>query len=114
MPSISRITPVRLVAYKKGGNSLIKIITVCGLGVGSSLILKMTCESAMKQLGLSCDIEHWDMGTVRSRQFDILVTTEEFRKNFEDLDNVVYVRNMVDVNAAKANLEEYLKSKETI
>lgn len=90
---------------------MIKVITVCGLGVGSSLILKMTCESAFKQLGVKCNIEHWDMGTVRGKQFDFLVTTESFRKNFADMNNVVYVKNMVDVKEAKANLEVYLKEK---
>lgn len=90
---------------------MLKIIAVCGLGVGSSLILKMTCDSAMTQLGVKCDIEHWDMGTVRSKQFDILVTTEEFAKNFEDLDNVVYIHNMVSVKEAKESLEAYLKEK---
>jgi PTS system ascorbate-specific IIB component len=74
----------------------------------------MTCESAMQQLGIKCDIEHWDMGTVRSKEFDILVTTEEFKKNLEDLDNAVFVRNMVAVNSAKERLEEYLKSKNLI
>ena len=40
---------------------MLKIITVCGLGVGSSLILKMTADTAMNQLGVKCKIEHWDM-----------------------------------------------------
>ena len=93
---------------------MLKIIAVCGLGVGSSLILKMTCESAMQKLGVKCDIEHWDMGTVRSRKFDILVTTEEFAKNFADLTNVVYIKNMVNVNEAKERLEAYLKSIELL
>ena len=37
---------------------MLKIITVCGLGVGSSLIMKMTVDSAMSQLGVKCNIEH--------------------------------------------------------
>ena len=41
---------------------MLKIITVCGLGVGSSLIMKMTVDSACAQLGVKCGIEHWDMG----------------------------------------------------
>lgn len=90
---------------------MLKIIAVCGLGVGSSLIIKMTCESAMKRLEVKCDIEHWDMGTVRSKDFDILVTTEQFTANFADMDNVVYLHNMVDVNAATELLRDYLTSK---
>lgn len=84
-----------------------KIITVCGLGVGSSLILKMTVDSAMKELGRECDIEHWDMGTVKGKSFDMLVTTEGFKDNFADMDNVVYINNIVDVQEVKEKLNEY-------
>ena len=86
-----------------------KIITVCGLGVGSSLILKMTVDSAMSQLGVKCTIEHWDMGTIKGQNCDLIVTTEGFRKNFADQENVVYVNNIVDVKETKEKLETYLK-----
>ncbi|MFV0551227.1 MAG: PTS sugar transporter subunit IIB [Anaerorhabdus sp.] len=86
-----------------------KIITVCGLGVGSSLILKMTVDSAMNQLGVKCTIEHWDMGTIKGQNCDLIVTTEGFRKNFADQENVVYIDNIVDVKETKEKLETYLK-----
>lgn len=90
---------------------MLKIITVCGLGVGSSLIMKMTVDSAMNQLGVKCNIEHWDMGTVKGRDCDFIVTTESFRKNFADQDNVVYIESIVNVEETKRKLEEYLTSK---
>lgn len=90
---------------------MLKIITVCGLGVGSSLIMKMTVDSAARELGVKCDIEHWDMGTVNGKPHDLIITTEEFRKNFINQDNVIYLKNMVDVKEAKSKLEEYLKQK---
>lgn len=93
---------------------MLKIVTVCGLGVGSSLILKMTVDSAMRMLGVKCDIEHWDMGTVKGMKYDLLVTSEDFRKHFAGEDNVVYVKNIVDVNEAKERLKEYLESKNLI
>ena len=90
---------------------MLKIITVCGLGVGSSLIMKMTVDQAMKELGVKCSIEHWDMGTVKGRECDFIVTTESFRKNFANQDNVVYINNIVDVKEVKEKLEVYLKEK---
>lgn len=90
---------------------MLKIITVCGLGVGSSLIMKMTVDTAMQQLGVRCSVEHWDMGTVKGRECDFIVTTEGFRKNFAGQDNVVYVNNIVDANEMKSKLEAYLKGK---
>jgi len=89
-----------------------KIVTVCGLGVGSSLILKMTVDTAMQQLNRQCMIEHWDMGTIKGVQCDLIVTTEGFRKNFVDEPNVVFVSNIVDVEEVKTKLSEYFERKE--
>lgn len=86
-----------------------RIVTVCGLGVGSSLILKMTVDSAMAKLGKKATIEHWDMGTIKGVNADLIVTTEGFRKNFADQDNVVYVDNIVDVDEVYEKLKEYFE-----
>lgn len=88
---------------------MLKIITVCGLGVGSSLIMKITVDSALKILGVKGNIEHWDMGTVKGCNCDLMVTTEGFRKSFADQENVVYVNNIVDVEEMKTKLETYFK-----
>jgi len=85
-----------------------KIITVCGMGVGSSLILKMTVESAMNQLGKSCDVEHWDMGTVKGKPCDMIVTTEGFTDQFSDMENVVFVNNILNVDETKTKIEDFL------
>jgi len=87
---------------------MMKIITVCGMGVGSSLILKMTVESAMSQLGKPCDVEHWDMGTVKGKACDLIVTTDGFTEQFSDTDHVVFVSNILDVNEAKEKIELFL------
>ncbi len=91
---------------------MLKIIAVCGLGVGSSLILKMTADTAMNQLGVKCKIEHWDMGTVKGKPCDLIITTESFRKHFADQENVVYINNIMDVEEVKGKLKEYLDSHE--
>lgn len=85
-----------------------KIVTVCGLGVGSSLILRMTAESALSNLGEDADIEHWDMGTVQSQDYDLLITTEEFRDNFQGQDNVIFINNVIDVDEVTEKIKKYL------
>lgn len=84
-----------------------KIITVCGLGVGTSLMLKMTVESALSQLEKVGEVEHWDMGTVKGKDRDFIVTSEEFRSNFSDDSNVIFVNNIMDVNEVKEKLTTY-------
>lgn len=84
------------------------ILTVCGLGVGSSLIMKMTVEGALKELGVKATVEHWDMGTIKSKQADLIVTTDGFRKDFADRENVIFVTNIVNKEEMKSKLKEFL------
>lgn len=88
---------------------MLKVVTVCGMGVGSSLIMKMTVEEAMNNLNMKSQVEHWDMGTVKSQSADIIVTTKSFEKNFSDQDNVVYLNNITDTDQAEKRLNDYLE-----
>ncbi|QQK08638.1 PTS sugar transporter subunit IIB [Miniphocaeibacter halophilus] len=90
---------------------MLYIITVCGLGMGSSLIMKMTAETALKNLGLKANIEHWDMGTVKGKPRDILITTYEFKDNFKDESDVVFVHNIVDVEEMQEGIQNILEKK---
>lgn len=88
-----------------------QIVCVCGLGMGSSLILKMTVDKAIGQLGIQdCDIEHWDASTIDSRNADLIVTSEDFRDRFAGRDNVVFVHNVVNTEEVKGVLRAYFES----
>jgi len=87
------------------------IICVCGLGMGSSLILKMTVESAMKQLGVACDVEHWAAGTMEGMKTDLIVAADDFRDELLGRDNVVFVKSIINVDEVKETLKGYMQSK---
>lgn len=88
-----------------------KIITVCGMGVGTSLMLKMTVESALSQMGRSAEVQHWDLGTVAGQEHDFIVTSDEFKDNFKDDPDVVFITNIMDVNDVKTKLQQYFDAK---
>lgn len=88
------------------------IITVCGLGMGSSLIMKMTVQDVMKKLDVKANVEHADMGTVNGKNADLIVTTEGFKKNFKDQDNVIFIKNIVDKEEMEEKIAGYLEDKE--
>lgn len=95
--------------WGEGGS--MHIVCVCGLGMGSSLILKMTVDKALKELNVTGhDIEHWDAGTVDSRNADLIVTSADFESRFAGRDNVVYVTNVVNKEEVKGKLKAYLES----
>ena len=64
-----------------------KILTVCGMGMGTGLILKMTAEAALKELGVKASVEVADIGTARAsaRTADLIVTSPELGARLSDL-----------------------------
>ena len=90
---------------------MMKILCVCGLGMGSSLILKMSVDSAMKQLGVQCDIEHCAAGTMIGMTYDLMVASSDFKDGMEGRENVVFVDNVIKVDEIKEVLKVYLEEK---
>jgi PTS system ascorbate-specific IIB component len=88
-----------------------KILCVCGLGMGSSLILKMSVDSAMRQLGVLCDIEHCAAGTMLGMSYDLMVASDDFKDEMEGKENVVFVKNVIKVDEIREVLKEYLEAK---
>ncbi|HHY51889.1 MAG TPA: PTS sugar transporter subunit IIB [Clostridiales bacterium] len=88
------------------------IVCVCGLGMGSSLILKMTVEKALKELGSTGHmVEHWDAGTVSSKNADLIVTSADFQERFAGRENVLFINNVVNTGEVKEKLKSYLEKR---
>lgn len=82
-----------------------KILAVCGMGFGSSMILKMTMEHVLKDLGIKADIVIADIGTAKSESADLIVTSHEFGNLLRGRNiPMVEMKNYVDRNEMKAKL----------
>lgn len=51
----------------------LKVLTVCGVGMGSSLILKMTAEKALRELGVPAHVEFADLSSARGMGADVIL-----------------------------------------
>ncbi|MFC4565564.1 PTS sugar transporter subunit IIB [Nocardiopsis mangrovi] len=49
------------------------VLAVCGAGMGSSLILRMTAEEALRELGVSARVESTDITAARGMSPDIVI-----------------------------------------
>lgn len=88
-----------------------RIVCVCGLGMGSSLIMKMTVDKALRELGQTGhEIEHWDAGTVDSKNADLIVTSADFQDEFAKRNNVIFINNVVNTEEVKEKLKSYLET----
>jgi PTS system ascorbate-specific IIB component len=78
----------------------VKIICVCGMGMGSGLLIKMGVDNILKKAGYRegtwiCEV--CDVSTARQTGIDIYVTTSEFSRNLKDTPaKLVEVKNLFD------------------
>ena len=88
-----------------------KIVCVCGMGMGTSLIMKMTIDNAARELGLDAEVEHWDVGTVGRKDVDLIVASQDFADNLSEYKNVIFLKNIMNKAEVKEKLEKYIKEK---
>ncbi|MGB9794210.1 PTS sugar transporter subunit IIB [Caldisericum exile] len=88
----------------------LKILAVCGMGLGSGLVLKMTLEKAIKEMGVNASVEVADVASATSMDVDLVVTSFEFAKSFTQKGiKVITIKNYTDVNEMKEKLQDILK-----
>lgn len=82
-----------------------KILAVCGMGLGTGLLLRMQAEKALKELGIQADLEVADIGTARAlaSSADLILTSEELapqlgqvKPRIVTISNFIDLREMVD------------------
>lgn len=54
-----------------------KFLAVCGFGLGSSMVLKMSIEKAAKERGIDCEVENTDLSSAKGTTADAVFTSQE-------------------------------------
>ncbi|MDF7639248.1 PTS sugar transporter subunit IIB [Lactobacillus sp. ESL0791] len=92
-----------------------KILAVCGFGVGSSMVLKMTLDKVVKELGIDATVENTDIATAKATKADVYFTSHELEESLRTATSqpIYPIKKYMDKDEVKAALEDYLKQKET-
>lgn len=72
-----------------------KIITVCGNGIGSSLMLAMKIEEICKEEDIDAQVESSDFNSAQGKSADLIVTVKELAEQFENRKTVT-IRSYVN------------------
>jgi PTS system ascorbate-specific IIB component len=89
----------------------VKIVTICGAGIGSSGILKVNAERVLRKLDIDATVVAADVASVRDVAADaqVILTSAEFvdaiGKTFAD---VIVIQNYFDTNELTTKLEAAL------
>lgn len=89
-----------------------KIVCVCGMGLGSSVIAKMNIEQVLKKMALSATVDTCDLGSVRSVPADLYVTTRELATSMpaEVQSKTIVLTNFVRKVEIESSIGDYLKN----
>ena len=92
----------------------LKIITVCGAGVGTSTLLRMNINKAVESFKLPIDVsvENKGLSTAKGLHCDAIFTFPSF---YDDLKNsyedIYVINNLMDMDELKAKVKELLIKK---
>jgi ascorbate PTS system EIIB component len=90
----------------------VKIVTICGAGIGSSGILKVNAERVLRKLDLDATVVAADISTVKDVASDaqVILTSQEFvdaiGTTFAD---VIVIQNYFDTEELTAKLRSALE-----
>ena len=90
-----------------------KIVTICGAGIGSSGILKVNAERVLKKLDINATVTAVDLASLAdaARDAQVILTSAEFveaiGKTFAD---VIVIENYFDTEELTRKLEAALGS----
>ena len=89
-----------------------KIMAVCGSGLGSSFMLEMNIENVLKKLGVTgVEVEHTDLGSATKDMADVFIAAKDIAGGMDHLGEVIVLDNLLDNETLEVKLEDYLKSK---
>jgi len=88
-----------------------KLLAVCGFGVGSSMILKMSMDKAFKALNVDAEVANTDVASARGERCDAIFTSQELADELRNSVQVpVYaVKKYMDVKEVTAVIQQYLE-----
>lgn len=86
---------------------MMKIMVVCGHGLGTSLMMEMSIKAIVKDLNVDAAVDHIDLGSAKGTDCDIFIGTNDITDQLKSLGvepKIVSLDNMVDKVAMKDRL----------
>jgi PTS system ascorbate-specific IIB component len=96
---------------------ILKVLTVCGAGVGTSTLLRVNVQETFKSFSLpgKVHVENTSMSRAKGTQCDVIITFESFASEARSFcPSVIVINNLMDMKELKAKIGTFLKEKNLI
>lgn len=85
-----------------------KIMAVCGAGLGSSFMMEMNIKKVLKKLEITAEVEHSDLGSVTPDLANVFVMGKDIAYSANLPDNkVIIINNLIDIKELEEKVKEY-------
>lgn len=76
----------------------LRIMTVCGFGLGTSLVLRMTVDDALAANKIKAETFCADADTAVGQNYDLVITSRDMERLFKDVpEPVVVIDNFLSI-----------------
>ena len=79
-----------------------KIMAICGSGLGSSFMVEMNIKKVLKKMGVEADVEHSDLSSAIPSEADLFVMAKDIAASASIPDN-----QLIDINELETKLRAY-------
>lgn len=92
--------------------ALQKIMCCCGVGLGSSFLIEMNVQKALKKFGLQ-DVEviHTTLSDAYPGAADLFIIGADLADQVKSVGDMIVLKNIISQPELEEKLGEYLKSK---
>ncbi|EIW17815.1 MULTISPECIES: PTS sugar transporter subunit IIB [Pelosinus] len=87
---------------------MLTILTVCGNGIGSSIMLKMKIDEICEDHHIKASVESADFNSAQGKKADLIITVKELAYQFEGRE-VAVVRSYINKKKIEEDVLEILK-----
>lgn len=87
-----------------------KLLAVCGMGIGTSVLLKMNAEKVLSTLGIEATVDATDLATAQERRdAQVILTTPDLVEKLQGLPaEVIAIEHFFDLEEITEKLERSL------
>ncbi len=85
-----------------------KIMAVCGSGLGSSFMMEMNVKKALAKIGVEAEVNHTDLASVTENDADLFVMAKDIASSSSiNPEKIIIVKNIVSVTEFEEKLTAY-------
>lgn len=88
-----------------------KILAVCGSGLGSSFMLEMNVKKVLKKLEIEAEVGHSDLASVTASSADLFVMGRDIASSATSIpeDKIIVLNSIISLPELEERLSERLK-----